>query len=254
MRRTYLLTGAGIVSFILFLIISIPANTIASQVKLFEPWNVQMAGVDGTAWNGRIRSLSFNGFQLFDTHWELNPAALLLGRLSAIISARSAVGEISFAGTVSVFGSIAIHDLKVAGPVAPIAGLLNLPVTAGRYQFHGSALNIISAWPTSFVGTGQVTDVPLNFMDDSSGPTGSYMIVFNTESVPADGRLVGTLSDQDGPVEVDGNIELTPPMNYALKIKLKAQPGAPTEITRALSFAGPPGPDGRHEISFAGSL
>ncbi|MAF83345.1 MAG: type II secretion system protein N [Gammaproteobacteria bacterium] len=254
MRRTYLLTGVGIASFILFIIVTVPASIITNQLRFIGPGSVQINGVDGTAWNGRIRSLNINGIQLHDTYWDLSPAALLLGRLSASVMTRAAGSEISFTATLRVSGNMAIHDLDATGPVRPIASKFNLPITTGRYQVQLSALNINDGWPTRFIGSGQVTDIPLNFMGGTSGPTGSYRIIFDIESVSSDGRLLGMLSDDGGPVEVGGNIELTPPMNYALQIKLKARPGAPTEITQALNLAGPVGPDGRHEISFAGSL
>ena len=91
-------------------------------------------------------------------------------------------------------------------------------------------------------------------MGDSTGPKGNYAAEFDTETVPQDGRLTGAVSDDGGPVEVGGNIVLTPPGDYELQAKLKARPGAPADITSALSLAGPAGPDGRREVSLAGSL
>jgi hypothetical protein len=254
MRRNYLLASVGIASFVLFAIINIPASTISSRLEERLPGRIRTGGVEGTIWNGHVRSININGWQLRDMRWELNPAALLLGRLSASIAFRGAGGEITVDASVSVSGAISVRDLEAAGPIAPLAAKFNLPASGGQYRLRLSALDITDAWPTSLVGSGQVTGVPLNILGGAGGPTGNYTVVFNAETVPKDGRLSGTLSDDGGPIEVDGNIVLTPPMNYAVQAQLKARPNASTEITRALSFAGPAGPDGRREFSMAGSL
>jgi len=262
MRRKYLFSSIGIASFILFTIAYIPASTLTNQLnkRMSErmpgniPGNIQIGGVEGTLWNGYIHSLDINGWQLRDTRWNLNPAALLLGRLSASIATRVAGSEITTDASISMSGAISVRNLEAAGPIFPIAAKFNLPVTGGRYQVQLSTLDITDAWPTSLVGSGQVTGVPLNFRGEASGPTGNYAVVFNAETVPEDGQLSGTLSDDGGPIEIGGNIMLTPPMNYELQAKMKARPGAPAEITQALTFAGPAGADGRREISMAGSL
>jgi len=262
MRRKYLFSGIGIASFVLFTIAYIPANILTNQLNesVSErmpgniPGNIRIGGVEGTLWNGYIHSLDINGWQLRDTSWNLNPAALLLGRLSAKIVTSVADSEITANASISMSGAISVRDLEAAGPLFPIAAIFNLPIAGGRYQVQLSALDITDAWPTSLVGSGQVTGVPLNFRGDASGPTGNYAVVFNAETVPEDGQLSGMLSDDGGPVEIGGNIVLTPPMNYELQAKVKARPGAPAEITQALTFAGPAGPDGRREISMAGSL
>jgi hypothetical protein len=258
MRRKYLFSGIGIASFALFTIAYIPASTLTNQLneRVSErmPGNIRIGGVEGTLWNGYIHSLDINGWQLRDTSWNLNPAALLLGRLSASIVTSIADSEITANASISMSGAISVRNLEAAGPIFPIAALFNLPVTGGRYQVQLSALDITDAWPTSLVGSGRVTGVPLNFRGDTSGPTGNYAVVFNAETVPEDGQLSGTLSDDGGPVEIGGKIVLTPPMNYELQAKVKARPGAPAEITQALTFAGAVGPDGRREISMAGSL
>lgn len=252
MRRSSLFASVGIASFALFAIAGIPARIISSQLDKIVPGG--LSGVEGTVWSGRVRSLNINGWQLRDTHWDMNPAALLLGRLSASLTTRTAGGEITTHASVSLSGAISVRNLEAAGPIVPIAAKFNLPVSGGRYRFRLSALDITDAWPTSLVGSGQVTGVPLNIMGGAGGPTGNYAVVFDAETVPEDGRLSGTLSDDGGPVEVGGNIVLTPPMNYVVQAKLKARPGASAEITQALNFAGPADPDGRREISMAGSL
>ncbi len=234
--------------------INIPAGAITGLLGDRLPENIRFNGVDGTFWSGSLHTVQFNGWQLSDTHWDLNPAGLLLGRLSARVTARIAGSEIATDASISLFGTITVRDLEASGPISPIAAKFNLPVTGGRFLVQLSELTVEDGWPTSLIGFGRVAGVPINFMGGTGGPLGNYAVEFDAETVPQDGRLTGAVSDEGGPVEVGGNIVLMPPSNYELQLTLKALPGAPADITQAISLAGPAGPGGRRELSMAGSL
>lgn len=253
-RRRYLYAGAGVASFLLFLFANVPAGVITDLLSENLPENSRMGGIEGTIWNGSLRSLEVNGVQLRDTQWDLHPAGLLLGRLSASVTTWIAGSEFSADASMSLSGTMIVNDLEAAGPIAPVATRFNLPITGGRFEIRLSELEIADGWPTRLIGTGQVSNVPLDIMGGNGGPAGSYTVVFDAETVPEDGRLTGMISDNDGPVEVDGNIVVTPPGNFEFRARILARPEAPGEITRAISLAGPAGPDGRREISLAGSL
>ncbi len=250
MRRNRFLAVAGVVSFVLFAISNLPASIVTNQLGEIA----RTGGVGGTLWSGSVRTLDINGWRLSDTRWSMNPAALLLGRLSANVSTRVAGGEISTGASISAFGGISFRDLEATGPLAPIAQKFNQPLTGGRYEIELSELDVADTWPSSLVGSGRITDVPLNIGGNVGVTTGSYSVVFDTETVPEDGRLSGILTDDGGPVEVEGNIFLEPPTNYQVQARLKPRPGAPVQISQALKLVGPIDANGRHEISFAGSL
>ncbi len=250
MRQNTLLIGAGIASFVVFAVSLIPARTLTNQL----PEYVRFGGVEGSLWNGHIRSLDINGWQLNDMQWTLKPGALLLGRLSASIATRVAGGEFNADVSVSVFGAISVNNMNAIGPIAPIAARLNLPVSGGHYEVQLDELNVADAWPVSVIGTAQVTGVPLGIMGGAGVPTGHYIVTFDSESVPEDGRFSGALTDGGGPIEVTGDIVLTPPANYEVRARVKARPGASADITQALVFAGPVESDGRREVTLSGSL
>jgi len=253
-RRNYLLAGAGFASFVFFTLAFIPAGVLIGRLEKSANADLHPAGVEGTIWHGQLHSLDIGGWQLRNTRWDINPAALLLGRVTANIATRISGSELAADASISVTSSVSVRDLDAAGPIAPVASGFNLPVTGGDYRIQIAALDISDAWPTRLIGSVHVTGVPITVVGDATGPTGSYTVAFDDESVPDDGRLLGALSDDDGPVEVDGNIVLTPPKNYEVQARLKARPDAPAEITQALKFAGPVDSDGRHDFSMAGSL
>jgi general secretion pathway protein N len=253
-QRRFVYTGAGLASFLLFLLANIPASALTGLLDSRLPENIRISGVDGTFWNGSVHSVNINRLQFSAAQWDLNPLGLLMGQLSIRVKARVAGGDVNIDSTISLSGTITLRDLEATGLIMPIAAEFNLPVTGGQYQVQISELSIADGWPTSFVGSVRVDDVPLNIMGDPNGPKGSYAVEFDAETVPEDGRLIGTLSDDGGLLEVGGNIVLTPPNNYELQAKLKARRGAPADITSALKLVGPAGSDGRREISLAGTL
>jgi general secretion pathway protein N len=253
-RRSFIYTGAGLASFLLFLLVNIPASALTGLLDSRLPENIRISGVDGTFWNGSVHSVNINRLQFSAVQWDLNPLGLLMGQLSIRVKARVAGGDVNIDTTISLSGTITMRDLEATGSIMPIAAGFNFPVTGGRYRVQISELSIVDGWPTSFIGSIRVDDVPLNMMGNSSGPKGSYAVEFDAETVPEDGRLIGTVSDDGGLVEVGGNLVLTPPNNYELQAKLKARRGAPADITSALLLAGPADSDGRREISLAGTL
>ena len=126
MRHRSLYAGAGVASFFLFMMINIPAGAITGLLGDRLPENIRFNGVDGTFWSGSLHTVQFNGWQLSDTHWDLNPAGLLLGRLSARVTAHIAGSEIATDATISLSGTITVRDLEASGPISPIAAKFNL--------------------------------------------------------------------------------------------------------------------------------
>ncbi len=250
MRHKTLYAGAGIASFLLFVIVSIPASIVSG--RLAE--NMHISGVEGTVWNGHVQSLNIQDWQLRNVHWDLNPAALILGRLSATIGFNIAGGEITTTASLGLSGALSLRNLDASGPLAAIVTKLGLPVTGGHYRLRLTALDVRNDWPTRLIGSAQVSGIPLILPRGTDTAKGNYSLLFDTDTVPEDGQLSGQLSDEGGPIEVAGNIILMPPANYEIQAKLKARPNAPVEIAQALNFAGPAEADGRRPFSMSGSL
>ena len=130
MKSLSLLAGAGLASFLVFLIVSLPAKVLTD---LAAPAGVQIAGVTGSAWRGQARSVEVPGFQLGRTTWIIDPAAFVLGRLSATIETVWPGGKASGKLTVGITGSIRLRDFEAVGSVAPIAQQMNLPPSGGQF-------------------------------------------------------------------------------------------------------------------------
>ena len=254
MKTLHVLAGAGIASFLLFLVANIPAGFMMNRVEGAMPGAIQTAGVEGTLWNGRVRAIDMTGWQLRNTRWQISVPALFTGRLAADIETRTAGGEITAGVAVSLTGKLMVSDLQASGPLAPLARQFQLPVTGGRYEATIDTLQLVDNWPTALIAGIKMTAVPLNLMGGAGDATGNFSLTFDEASIPEAGPINGLLADDGGQLEISGNFILTPPNNFDLQSKLSARPGAPAEIAQALNLLGPADPEGRREFKMAGSF
>ena len=89
-RWSWLALGVG--AYIAFTLVKFPAGT---ALRWFAPPGVALAGVAGTLWSGSAATCTVAGFTVEALRWDLRPASLLLGRLSAAVEARIPDGFVS---------------------------------------------------------------------------------------------------------------------------------------------------------------
>lgn len=251
MKSLSLLAGAGLGSFLLFLVVSVPAQLLAD---LATPVGAQITGVTGSAWRGQARSIEIAEFRFGQTTWAINPASLILGRLSAVIETGWPGGRGSGELTIGITGSIRLRDFEAVGAVAPIAQQMHLPQSGGQFIIAVTDLELVDSWPRILMADIRVENVPLALMGVAGAPTGSYQVSFAGEDITNAGLINGELKDLSGPLIIDGNVTLSPPMNYEIVSQISARQDAPSDLVQALALLGPPGPDGAREFSMAGSL
>lgn len=251
MKSLGFIAGIGLGSFLLFLIISIPASVITD---LATPAGTQITGVTGSAWRGEARNIDLPGFRLGRTSWNIRPAALLLGRLSATVETQWPDGRASGDLTAGLSGKVSLTDFNASGPVAPIAQQMNLPPSGGQVLINIMDLQLVDRWPHTVIGEVRVENVPLTLMGVGSGPVGSYQVSFSAEAVSEDGTVIGEMKDLDGPLIINGNVTLSPPNNYVVAGRITSRVDAPPDLAQGLALLGPAGSDGSREFSIAGSL
>lgn len=248
-RKLLIATGVG--CFVVFALAFIPARVISGIVPAEA---AKLTDMSGTLWSGNVQSVEVGGIQLRDVNWELHAFALLIGRLSLTIDAKWGSGYVRGDVGAGIGGSLRFRDVQVLGPLAPVLRQLNLGGSGGDLAIEVAALDIADEWPTQIVGSARVARVPLNMLGIPGGTSGNYSIEFDIEDVADDGVIPGVLSDDGGPLEVFGELRLTPPRDYAIQARVKARPEAPAELANGLMLVGPKTPDGSHEFEMAGSL
>lgn len=251
MNQRNLLIATGVGCFLLFAVALVPARIMASLI----PTDVaKPADMSGTLWNGNAQTVEVGGFQLRDVSWELHPLALLIGRLSLTLDAKWGNGYVRGDVAAGVTGSLKVRDAQIAGPLAPVLKRMNLGGSGGELAVDVVALDVEDDWPTRLIGSVSVGRLPLSMLGVSGGALGNYGLEFDIDEVAADGAIPGVLSDSGGPLELLGELRLTPPRNYTIQARIKARPDAPADLAQGLMLAGPKLPDGSHEFQMTGSL
>ena len=251
MNQRKVLIVVGIVVFLIFVVTTIPARMIAT----FVPTDIaRISDTSGTIWNGQARSVVVAEFRLSNVRWNLHALSLLIGRLAMTVEGEWGTGFVRGDVGVGVTGAVRVRDLRLAGPLAPVLRQLNMQGNGGELSVEIAELDVADNWPTRVVGTVGVGRLPFSMLGIGGGSTGNYVLEFDLDAVGDDGVLPGMLSDAGGPLELLGELRITPPQNYSIQARLKARPDAPPELSQGLLLTGPKLPDGSHEFQMSGSL
>lgn len=85
MKKTISLILLFIVAFIAFVMYLAPASVVLGFAQSYLPKNIKVVGVSGTIWQGRIAQAQINQQLIDKLEWQLKPASLLTGKVSADI-------------------------------------------------------------------------------------------------------------------------------------------------------------------------
>src|SRR5262245_11838336 len=91
MKRIWPLATVGIVAFVAFVLVTLPARIVLSRL---DAYGVQAGGVSGTIWRGTAQVLQVRGANLGRVNWSLHALPLLLGRLSVDVKATRTDGSV----------------------------------------------------------------------------------------------------------------------------------------------------------------
>lgn len=251
MSKRNSLIAAGVACFVAFIVALAPARILAD---LLPREVATLTDAEGTVWSGSAQSLSVAGLQFSDVRWDLHALALLIGRLSASVEAKWGDGFVQGDAAIGLTGALRLRDVRAVGPLAPITQRMNLGGAGGELAVEVAALDVVDDWPTRIVGELRVGRVALNLIGVPGALTGNYRLSFDMDDVAEGDEIPGALTDGGGPLEIVGELRLTPPRNYSIQARIKARPGAPPELANGLALVGPRQPDGSHQFRMSGSL
>ncbi len=182
--RLLLYVGIGLVSYLLFLVVFLPASWLAWGAARFSQGAVHIGTPQGTVWsgNGDLQLHGATGAQsLGDLHWRVNPLWLALGRLNVKLTglgASDGQAELQVARN-----RMQVESLRASLPVQ-LAGLVYAPAAF-------------------FAPTGQLQlDVPRLELN-ASGLHGNGEVVWRG----AGNRFSGNTALGDYRIELDGRGE-----------------------------------------------
>jgi general secretion pathway protein N len=241
------LIAAGVAAFLVCLVAMIPATQVAGRL----PPQVSLAGISGTLWSGKARSLAVNGRPFGALDWSCRPWALVVLRWSCGLTLAppggSARGDL--AGRFG--GDLAARNLRGQLPITIFEGIATPRGWTGTLELDVNEVRFANGRPASASGT--LTLRQLRAPGANGQLLGDFELVVGEGTVGGD-ALNGRLRDLGGPLHVRGAIELRDDGHYLLSGDAAPGPGAGPAIFDALGFLGPPDSQGRRPFTIEGTL
>lgn len=110
MKSLKLFISVFLVSYLIFAIATVPAAIALSVAPM--PKGTQLAGIGGTLWDGYASQLQHKGQTVNNISWQLNPLALITGRVSADVKFGSARDRDTISGVGHVSASFSGSDIS----------------------------------------------------------------------------------------------------------------------------------------------
>jgi general secretion pathway protein N len=246
------LISLGVICFVAFLIVTFPAHVVFSFLL---PGSIQSFGVAGSIWKGSARIINVNNFQLRNTEWDINLSRLLIGQVGGDFKARWGGGFAEGFGSISGAGTLRLENTQAGFDLGSLNGIAGLPQVGGQISTMINELELINNWPQRLEGTIDISNLSSPMMGQGkAGLIGNVSATFTPESESSSDGITGLIKDAGGPLEISGELVLTPPGNYALNTRVKARANAPSSLKNNLSFIGKAERDGSYKFELAGDI
>ena len=213
---------------------------------------VRLAGVSGTLLDGKAAYASLPHGALDNLHWQLHPAALVLGRLSATVGADSDLGPISGEVRRDLTGGTTLDDVRgeaTVGWLSDLVGYTFVPIT-GRIRFdidHAAFDDDMNI--SALSGTLRLTNTRWQLLDSPLD-----LGRFEVELERSDNGVVARIVDSHGPLALTGGTTLSDDRRYDLDVRLRARASADPRLEQLLGQLGKPDSDGWYHVRGRGSL
>jgi hypothetical protein len=252
MSSKFSLLALGFGVYLAAAIASFPA---AIAERWFAPEELSLAVVEGTIWHGTAAYGAVAGIEFSDVEWWLHPAALLRGRLSVTAETDLATG---FARTnLTASGNrLLLTAVRASTDLRTFRDLLAFGEVRGEVNVALESLELVDGWPVAAIGEIQVADLSVPPLIPMNGITtialGNYRARLTVGDEPG---IVALLSDQGGPLELTGRVDLRIDRTYLFDSLIKPRADAPAALVQGLEFvSGAPNASGQRKFVQQGTL
>lgn len=251
MKRALLYTALGLALYGVFLVATVPAAWVYKWTAQRLGGAVVLTGISGSVWQGRAQSARFGDVQLEKLHWDLQPWALLLGRLNTGLefNYQAQPGRIVVASR-RIGGRWVLSEVALLLPARRFENLLRLPGAE-----LGGVVDVKLADLT--LEHGRIAAAAGVLRWDRAAvvrPVPAQLGGFELKLEPADAGTKGVLKDQGGPVQADGLLTLKEDGNYTLTASFVSRDLRQPAIAQGLQLFGQPGVDGRVQVNSKGVM
>lgn len=250
MKKTLKLVAFGLLAYLVFLLVTLPAGQVYQYVGAQLPPSVKLYGIGGTVWSGKAELVTLGSQQYRNARWRFQPGALLSGQ--ALFDVDFDNGQSLLKGRIGldIFGNVVAEELIVQQELIDLQALMQVsPVTlggkiSGRIASLKMRRNGISDANADFT----LRDVA--FLLPRRTEWGNFKIDIKTD----DANTVAKVRDEGGPLLAEGLVTLNDANEYDVTLAVEADDSASADLVRGLEFFGQPGTDGKIRLKYRGSL
>jgi general secretion pathway protein N len=233
------LTVLGLMLYLISLVWNLPASFVWNRVKDQLQAQVELVGLTGTLWSGRVNRIAVEGIDQGALTWSWRPAGLLSAAIELDLAWMPRNGDVRATLQVGT-GTLTLEDVSGHLDAAAMASvnkapfllegtwLLDVPVLELQDMEHVVRANGRLVWENA--AGGLPTALPLGDLA--------------ADLEENDGWLQFTFSDQGGPLGLQGGARWRPGQAMALDTRLQARVTAEAGLVGGLRLLGQPASDG----------
>ncbi len=217
MKTRRALTLTGLLIFILFLVVKLPASVVYPLIKdsIKGP---DLAGLKGTIWSGQATSIELMNQRFQNIYWEFHPLALLTGNVGIDIDIRDPQYPLQAAVSTGLGGDeLEAKQIKGALPAAilqqiPALALLRL---SGVLHINIRHLLLVDNEPRAAAGEILLSEGHLQ--QPVKTLLGNILLTASQQEE----QILVKIKDQQAPISIDGTLNLQAGRKFNFSAKLK---------------------------------
>ena len=238
------LTAYGLLLYLLFLVISLPADVVWSLAPQQLKRDIIINNLQGSAWSASADNIIINRFELGNAKWTLNPVLLFIGKLGGHITVRNAMGEAQSGFAIQSDQLVELSELTGEFNAAMLDPAFRPLTLAGVIKSQLSTIQIQRKVQLAASGSLQWNNASI---------TGVQEVALGNILLKALPETKGTrleVSNEGGLIGISGDIRVAGNGRYTLNLLLTNRDKGRNDIDTILSVLGSGRPDAQGRVRF----
>ncbi|VAX14516.1 hypothetical protein MNBD_GAMMA24-894 [hydrothermal vent metagenome] len=247
-KTSLFLSLYGLLSYLLFLLASIPAQQVWQFIPPQNKARLQISLIEGSLWSGKISNLQVNRLPLGQMDWDLNLLPLFLGQIELDLKIQGPLGKLQTHLALSSSGRLQATDLTGRIPAeslnpytlpATLGGKISLNIQKFLFQSQKELqLQGEMRWHNASISMLQTVELGNVKLIAKAAGDGSILNITNEKSA----------------LGIEGNIKLDAKGRYSVKLALVNRDSSRKDIRTLLQMLGRADATGKVHINRQGQL
>lgn len=214
----------------------------------FAPPGIALSGIDGSIWRGQVREGNIRGIYFRNLQLNMQPLALLRGKLGYGIEADAASGFINGSVAIGPGGYVEWTDLAASLSLQALADTLAMPGLGGTVNIQFERLAFENTVPVAAVGNVAIANLRAPLVHRA--PIGGFSAEFFTQ----ESGIMASIEDTDAVIDLAGSLSLSPDRTYQFLAQVAPKANTPADLREQMRFLGTANDRGQHELRLEGQL